>query len=65
MYLLGSPAGILASHLLDEFDGLSRDAWFAAFGCRFPFPIKSEEVAMPAQEGVWLDKKESRLPEVC
>ena len=37
MYLLGSPAGILASHLLDEFDGLSGDAGLAALGVDFHF----------------------------
>lgn len=64
MYLLGSPAGVLTSHLLDEFDGFPRDTRLAAFGCRFPFPIDPEELAMPAQNGIRLNKKESGLPEV-
>lgn len=64
MYLLGALAGILSSHLLDKGDGFSREAWLAALGCRLPFPVAAKQFPMPAQDGVWLDDMQSRLPKV-
>jgi hypothetical protein len=48
MYFLRTPTRVLESHLLDEIDGLSGDAWLAALGCRFPFPEKAKQISMPA-----------------
>ena len=56
--LLGAPFGILLSHLFDKVDGLLGDAGFAALGFRFPFPVATEEVMMPSQEGLRLQNVE-------
>jgi hypothetical protein len=63
-YFFGAPEMILASHLLDEGNGLSRSEWFTALSFGVVFPVTLKHISMPTQDGVGLDDMQSRLPEV-
>lgn len=49
-----APQKVISGYLLDELDGFWRDARLPLLGFRFAPPVDAEEVAVPAQQGVWL-----------
>ena len=64
MNLSGTPFGVLSSHLLDEFNGLTRNAGFPTLGDGLPFPVAAKHIPLPAQDNIRLEDVQSRLPAV-
>ena len=61
--VLGAPETVIPGHLADEVDGLLRGTRRSVCGLGLAAPIAAEEVAVPAQEGLWLDDDKGLLPE--
>ena len=55
-----SPSRILLCHLHDEFADVLRNSWPTNF--RLPFPKQFETLAMPANQGLWIDDYQGLFP---
>lgn len=61
----GAPGHVLRFHLLDQSNGLRRDLGLRYLRFGLVSPDQSEQLAMPAEEGIGLDNEEGLSPEWC
>ncbi len=59
---LGSPHSVVCCHFLDQADGLGRQLRLPRARPGFVLPEHAEELPMPAQQRLWLDKVERLFP---
>src|SRR5258708_27973779 len=59
---LRSPRPVVCCHFLDQADGLRRQLRLARARLGFALPEQAEELTMPAQQRLWLEKVECLFP---
>ena len=59
----GAPGHVFRSHLFDQGDGFGRDPGLRRFGFGLAAPDQTEQLTMPAQQGVRLNDEKGLLPE--
>jgi hypothetical protein len=59
---LRSPHSVVCCHLLDQADCLGRQFRLARARLGFALPDHAEELTMPAQQRLWLEKVEGLFP---